>query len=189
MASASRFLEGLCARRPRRTMTLTAMEFLRRFVQQSCRAASCASASRDSSRTPVAQLAWPSPEHCSPHRGTGSRRDRATRRETYDPRNVGLSTVRRGDDHRADPLGAPARDRHMGFRQLVSSAPHQSRDIRANVIGPRLGRGVRRPRRWSPPHRHSPAHAPPAGGRRRRSRAAGLSMSAGPRSGIPIPAP
>ena len=36
------------------------------------------------------------------------------------PRLVGVSPMRRRDDHRADPLGDPPRDRHMEFRYLMS---------------------------------------------------------------------
>ena len=37
------------------------------------------------------------------------------------PRDVGVSAVRRRDDRRADPLGAPPRDRHVELRYLMST--------------------------------------------------------------------
>ena len=43
-------------------------------------------------------------------------RDRGGDHRDGDCRDVGVSAVRRRDDRRADPLGAPPRDRHMEFR-------------------------------------------------------------------------
>ena len=102
----------------RRTMTLSAMEFLRRFVQHilprgfvrirqsgflanTCRVARVALA-----RTLLA----------TPRRGAIHARDRGDDHRDGDGRDVGVSAVRRRDDRRADPLGAPPRDRHLEFR-------------------------------------------------------------------------
>ena len=103
----------------RRTMTLTAMEFLRRFVQHilprgfvrirqsgflanTCRVARVARA-----RTVLA-----TPSSSAPATDTTA----PTTTDTPSPRDVGVSAVRRRDDRRANPLGAPPRDRHMEFR-------------------------------------------------------------------------
>ena len=98
-------------------MTLSAMEFLRRFVQHilprgfvrirqsgflanTCRVARVALA-----RTLLATPAAAAP---STHATAG------VTTETETARHVGVSAVRRRDDRRADPLGDPPRDRHAG---------------------------------------------------------------------------
>ena len=99
-------------------MTLSAMEFLRRFVQHilprgfvrirqsgflanTCRVARVALA-RTVLATPAAA---PAPDATA-----------ATTTDDTDPRDVGVSAMRRRDDRRANPLGAPPRDPHMEFR-------------------------------------------------------------------------
>ena len=123
-----------------RTMTLTAMEFLRRFVQHvlprgfvrirqfgylanTCRTARLAlarrllaTATRHASRRPCARP----------------------------PPRLALSAVWRAHGHRPHPLGAPAGHRHPRLRHLVSA--HRRRpDRRLRRRGrPRAGVGVRR---------------------------------------------
>ena len=94
----------------RRTMTLTTMEFLRRFVQHilprgfvrirqagflanTCRAARLALARR-----------------CSPLRTATD-----TTAATTTAARLGVSALWCRDDRRANPLGAQPRDRHMAF--------------------------------------------------------------------------
>ena len=105
------------------TMTLSAMEFLRRFVQHilprgfvrirqsgflanTCRVARVALA-RTLLATPVPAVA-----------STDVPMTLTT--DTLPRRLVGVSPMRRRDDHRAHPLGDPPRDRHMEFRYLMS---------------------------------------------------------------------
>ena len=175
----------------RRTMTLTAMEFLRRFVQHilprgfvrirqsgflanTCRTARVALA-----RTVLATSAPPAPI---------SDATESTTTDTHDARNVGVSAMRRRDDRRADPVGAPARDPHLEFRHLMSREPHQSRRLRRRDR-PRLRSGVRRPGDTPPCTRIRRHTRCRPSGSRRRSRAAGLVIPPGPRSKILIPAP
>ena len=147
----------------RRTMTLSAMEFLRRFVQHilprgfvrirqsgflanTCRTARVALA-----RTVLASPRSPAPD------ATGS-----TTTATPTSATWACPRMRRTDDRRADPLGAPARDPHVGFRYLMTVRHRCSRRFRPRG-DPRLGQGVRRPAARVTPQRHSLAHAPPAG--------------------------
>ena len=132
-----------------RTMTLTAMEFLRRFVQHVLprgfvrirQSGYLASACRTARLALARTLARA--------RAARTRRDR--RRATATRlAHVGLSAVRRADDHRPDPLGAPARHGHAS-----ASTPHDRtrarHDRRPRRRGrPRLGDGVPRSRRAQP---------------------------------------
>ena len=105
----------------RRTMTLSAMEFLRRFVQHilprgfvrirqsgflanTCRVARVALA-RTLLATPSAAAAS-TDDDCDHRPG--------------DPRLVGVSPMRRGDDCRPNPLGAPP-----GRASRSASTPHE----------------------------------------------------------------
>ena len=100
-------------------MTLSAMEFLRRFVhhilprgfvrirQSGFLANTCRVARVALART---LLATPAAAATSTHATAPATT------ATADGRDVDVSAVRRRDDRRADPLGAPPRDRHMEFR-------------------------------------------------------------------------
>ena len=161
----------------RRTMTLSAMEFLRRFVQHilprgfvrirqsgflanTCRTARVALA-----RTVLATSAPPAPVSDATE-STTTRHD--------DARNVGVSAMRRRDDRRADPVGAPARDPHLEFRHLMSRGHGISVGDLVHVIVHVSGvvcadLAIRAPRTRIRRHtRGRPS------GSRRRSRAAGL---------------
>ena len=166
-----------------RTMTLTAMEFLRRFVQHvlprgfvrirqcgylasTCRTARLALARR------LLRRASPPAETSSTTAG------------------LALSAMRSADGHRPDPLGAPAGHRHPRLRHLMSAQPtSSSTGVFANVTAHVSGvvcldpwsRARRVARRTRTPDLRSAC--------RRRSRADGPSIDDASRSTIPIPAP
>ena len=177
----------------RRTMTLSAMEFLRRFVQHILprgfvrirQSGFLANTCRVRPRRARPDLA----RHTIAG-GAVHRRDRDGDRRHGAPRDVGVSAMRRRDDRRPDPLGAPPRHRHARLRHLMSARlPRHDRRPRQRGR-PRVGSGVPRPADRAPRSGpHAGARATRPGERRRRSRAAGLSIDTAPRPGIPIPAP
>ncbi len=126
-----------------RTMTLTAMEFLRRFVQhvlprgfvrirQSGYLASVCRTARLALARHLLPRASPPPETSSTRAG------------------LALSAMRSDDDHRPDPLGAPAGRCHTRLRHLMSA--HRRRPTRRlrQRGGPRARCGVPRSRRARP---------------------------------------
>ena len=172
----------------RRTMTLTAMEFLRRFVQHIL--------PRGFVRIrPVGLSRERLPGH--PHRprpdlprhagraGAHLRRHHARGTGDPDPRDMGLSPLRSRDDRRADPLGAPARDPDLALRHVMSlrppSLPVAVDHVDAHVSGERVSPPVNRALRTARARR---THRP-SGRYHRRSRAGGHARHAGSRPGIP----
>ena len=95
--------------------------------------------------------------------------------------------MRRGDDRRANPLGAPARDPHFGLRYLMSLPHRRNRRLRTRGR-PRLGRRVRQPANRAPHTDLGWCTRHHSGGRRRRSRVVGRPVCSGLRPRIPIPA-
>jgi Putative transposase/Transposase zinc-binding domain len=102
----------------RRTMTLTALEFLRRFVQHilprrfvRIRQAGFLANTCRGARVALARAVLATPSSSAPPTDT-------TAPTTTDPPARATWTCPRcgADDHRADPLGAPPRDRHVEFR-------------------------------------------------------------------------
>lgn len=103
----------------RRTMTLTTMEFLRRFVQHHPAARLRAYPPVRIPREYLPGRPRGACPHCPRHPlavGAGHRHDRASDHGHASPRDVDVSAVRRRHDRRADPLGALPRDRHLEFR-------------------------------------------------------------------------
>jgi integrase len=103
---------------------------------------------------------------------TGSRRDGVDTDGNKDLCNVGVSAMRRSDDRRVDPVGAPARDGHLAFRYLMSLHHRQSRRLRQRD-GPRLGSSVRRARDRAPRTGIRRCRHCPRRGSRRRERTKG----------------
>ena len=136
-----------------RTMTLSAMEFLRRFVQHilprgfvrirqsGFLANTCRTARLALART------------CSLRRPRPSRRRR--RRPTTPPRRRGRVRVRRRHDPRPDPLRAPTDDHHPRIRHLMTATHACPAGPLVDVVTPRLGDRVPRP---SDAARTSPQH-------------------------------
>ena len=160
----------------RRTMTLSAMEFLRRFVQHilprgfvrirqsgflanTCRATRVALA-----RT---LLAAPSIAHPSTDATAPATNDR-------DRRDVGLPTVRGSDDRRPDPLGAPPGLGHARLRHLMSASALSSRPASSSTWSPTCQEWCASIPCASPSHRgvvsaarHQSGRVPPPLARRR----------------------
>jgi hypothetical protein len=139
----------------RRTMTLTAMEFLRRFVQHILPRGFVrirpVGIPREHGpgrpRDPRAGLA----RHIA-HVGCGDRCGSAAGDGGTNPRHMGLSTMRCRDDRRDHPLGAPTRHRSLRLRHLVT-ARRSSNDWRPHRRGdPRVRSRVSRTQKPAPDH-------------------------------------
>ena len=157
----------------RRTMTLSAMEFLRRFVQHILPRGFVRIRQSGFSRTPVGRPAWRSRAPCSPHRRPPAvhDRDRADDHRPQTPRDVGLSALRSGDDRRPDPLGAPPGDGHTRLRYLMSTGS-SSRPASSSTWSPTSPAAVcLDPRRQPVTSPRRCPHAPPARARAAAARA------------------
>ena len=97
---------------------------------------------------------------------------------TARPRDVGLSALRRRDDRRPDPLGAPPGDGHARLRHLMTADALVTTGVLVDVVAHVSGDGV--PRSARPQHRRTArrvgARATHRAACRRRSRAAGPSI-------------
>ena len=163
-----------------RTMTLTAMEFLRRFVQHIL--------PRGFVRIrQFGYLASRCRRHAPRARPAVAPAAFALRRDVHNHARVALSPMRRADDTRPDPLGTS-----VGHRRLrhVMSAQRSRRDRHPRQRGgPRVRCGVRR-WRWRALGSQGCVRAPHCrSADRRRSRAAGDAIGDLPRTRIPVPAP
>ena len=177
----------------RRTMTLSAMEFLRRFVQHILprgfvrirQSGFLANTCRDGPRGPRANPARHTRAAGTDPDATAATTTDTTTRATWACPRCGAAMI-----VGPDPLGAPARDRSPGFRYLMSRRPSSapassstwsptSREwcaLDPLIDAPRTG--TRRRTRRRPGRAAAVARAPPA------SRS-----HTGPRSRILIPAP
>ena len=165
-----------------RTMTLTAMEFLRRFVQHIL--------PRGFVRIRQCGL---SRQHVS-HRASRARSappptTRATLDDVFDTARMALSALRSADGPRPDHLQAQADRRHTRLRHLMSlQQRHRDRRLRQRGRS-RVSRSVPR---CMVAARHIRRCSRTRDGRRagrRRSRGDGSSIDDASRSTIPIPAP
>jgi Putative transposase len=176
----------------RRTMTLTAMEFLRRFVQHilprrfvrirqsGFLANTCRVPRLTLTRTLLALPIGGGNIYARDH--DGDHRD-------GNARDVGVSPMRRRDDRRAHPLGTPPGHHHAPRRHLMSAiCPRHDRRPRRRGRSrseDRVSRVV--PRGADRARRHPAEPTSPIG--RRCSRSAVSSMSPRTRLEILIPAP
>ena len=173
-------------------MTLSAMEFLRRFVQHilprgfvrirqsgflanTCRVA----------RLTLARMLLATPSGG----GNPDARDRDVDHRGSALCHVAMSPMRHGDDRRSDRFGAPPRDAHPRFRHLMSvTRPRRDRrPCRRDRprVGDRVSVVISRSTDRERQLRTRPAS--PTG--RHRSRGAALSIRTRPSRQIPLPAP
>jgi hypothetical protein len=165
----------------RRTMTLSTMEFLRRFVQHilppRLRPDSADWVSREHLSDPARR-----PRAHAPRRGAPDRRDRVAGDRGSDGGHVGVSALRSRNDPGPDPLRAPTDDDHPRLRYLMTADP--TRD------------SPRRPQCGHPPSRRScvssragryPYRFPGASNDPRRVRAASAHTPSRPNALTPTP--
>jgi hypothetical protein len=130
-------------------MTLSAMEFLRRFVQhilpRGFRPHSTVGPSRQHLSDHPCRPRADTPQCAAHHQCNARHRDRDT-----DGRHLGMSALRRRDDPRADPFGAPTDDDHPWLRQLMTTDPTPPAPRRRRCGHPRLDNRLSRARLGAP---------------------------------------